>query len=93
MQKRPMPTASWFDQLSDSSLIKLERIVRTRNNPEPLIDASRSTWWRWVAAGTAPEPVRLTTGTTFWRVGDLRQFLKDPEQFITKMHRNKGVKR
>ncbi len=83
---------SWFDKLSDSALIKLDRIVRTRNNAEPLIDASRSTWWRWVAAGTAPEPVRLTTGTTLWRVGDLRRFLKDPERFITNALRDRGAK-
>jgi len=91
MQKQPLPT-SWFEKLSDSALIKLDRIVKTPNNPDPLIDTSRSTWWRWVAAGTAPEPVRPTAGTTLWRVGDLRRFLKDPEQFITNIQRNKGEK-
>jgi hypothetical protein len=79
MQKQPLPTI-WFDKLSDSALIKLDRIVRTPNNPNPLIDASRSTWWRWVAAGIAPEPVRPTAGTTLWRVGDLRNFLRDPKE-------------
>jgi hypothetical protein len=91
MQKQPLPT-SWFEKLSDSALIKLDRIVKTPNNPDPLIDTSRSTWWRWVAAGTAPEPVRPTAGTTLWRVGDLRRFLKDPEQFITNVQRSKGAK-
>ena len=80
MQKQPIPT-SWFDKLSDSALIKLDRIVKTPNNPAPLIDTSRSTWWRWVAAGIAPKPVRPAPGTTFWRVSDLRNFLRDPHEF------------
>jgi predicted DNA-binding transcriptional regulator AlpA len=83
MQKTPQiePRASWFDHLSDAALIKIERIIKTRGNPYPLVDASRSTWWRWVAAGKAPEPVRPSAGTTLWRVGDLRKWLRDPEYF------------
>ncbi len=92
MQKQTQPTSSWFDKLSDSSLIRLDRIVKTPSNPHPLVDTSRSTWWRWVAAGSAPEPVRPTPGTTLWRVGDLRGFLKDPEQFMTNVKRSKGAK-
>jgi len=81
MQKQTQLAASWFDKLSDSSLIRLDRIVKTPSNPQPLVDASRSTWWRWVAAGSAPEPIRPTAGSTLWRVGDLRQWLRDPKQF------------
>ena len=90
MQKQPQTTASWFDKLSDSALIKLDRIVKTPDNPQPLVDTSRSTWWRWVAAGSAPEPVRPTAGTTLWRVGDLRQWLRDPKQFKSKARVNNG---
>jgi predicted DNA-binding transcriptional regulator AlpA len=72
---------SWFDRLSDDALIRLERIIKTRGNSYPLVDASRSTWWRWVAAGKAPKPVRPTQGSTMWRVRDLRAWLRDPEQF------------
>jgi hypothetical protein len=92
MQKHFQTTATWFDKLSDSSLIKLDRIVKNPRNPYPLVETSRSTWWRWVAAGSAPEPVRPTSGTTLWRVGDLRRFLNDPEQFIASMNRSKGSK-
>jgi prophage regulatory protein len=81
MQKQTQLAASWFDKLSDSSLIRLDRIVKTPSNPHPLVDASRSTWWRWVAAGSAPEPIRPTAGSTLWRVGDLRQWLRDPQHF------------
>jgi predicted DNA-binding transcriptional regulator AlpA len=79
MLKHSQPTASWFDKLSDSALIKLDRIVKNPGNTAPLVDTSRSTWWRWVADGTAPAPVRPTGGTTLWRVGDLRRFLENPE--------------
>ena len=90
MQKQSQKTTSWFETLSDSALIKLDRIVKTPNNPDPLIDTSRSTWWRWVAAGSAPEPVRLTPGTTLWRVGDLRHWLRDPKQFKSTARVNTG---
>ncbi len=88
MQKQPLPTIS-FDKLSDSALIKLDRIVKTPNNPEPIVDASSSTWWRWVATGVAPEPVRPTAGTTLWRVSDLRRWLSNPEQFLSASQRKK----
>jgi len=33
---------------------------------------SRSTWWRWVRDGVAPQPVGLgPSGTLFWRLSDL----------------------
>ncbi len=85
-------TEGSFDELSDLSLIRLDSIVKTPGNPHPLVDVSRSTWWRWVASGSAPEPVRPTAGTTLWRVGDLRLFLKNPEQFGPNFKRNKGAK-
>ncbi len=85
MQKQSQKTTSWFETLSDSALIKLDRIVKTPNNPDPLIDTSRSTWWRWVAAGFAPEPVRLSAGTTLWRVGVLREWLRDPVSYARKL--------
>ena len=88
MPKQNQPIASWFDKLSDSALIKLERIVKTPSNPYPLVDTSRATWWRWVAAGFAPEPVRPSAGTTLWRVGDLRQWLQDPKQFKSISHKH-----
>ena len=91
MQKQSQPKLSWFDKLSDSALIKLDRIVKNPGNTAPLVDTSRSTWWRWVAAGTAPEPVRPTAGTTFWRVGDLRRFLENPEKHTMSL-RGKGRK-
>ena len=45
------------------------------NTRPPLIPISRSTWRRWVKAGIAPQPVKLSAGVVAWRVGDLREWL------------------
>lgn len=95
MQKQTPPTSRWFDTMSDFALIGIGRIVKTPDNPEPLIDTSRSTWWRWVADGTAPKPVRPAAGTTLWRVGDLRRWLSNPEEFLpaSRIKKNRLSKR
>ena len=46
------------------------------NTRAPLIPISRSTWRRWVKAGTAPQPVKLSAGVVAWRGGDLREWLR-----------------
>jgi predicted DNA-binding transcriptional regulator AlpA len=84
MQEQPKQPVRWFDGLSDDALVRLERIIKTRGNSHPLVEASRSTWWRWVAAGKAPEPVRPSAGSTLWRVGDLRKWIRDPQNFKSK---------
>lgn len=34
-------------------------------------DSSRATVWRWVKEGKLPRPIKLTNGTTRWKVSDL----------------------
>ena len=46
------------------------------SNLPPVIPVSRSTWRRWVNAGVAPQPVKLSVGVVAWRVGDLRHWLR-----------------
>ena len=48
---------------------------RHDSNMAPLVQVSRSTWRRWVKAGSAPKPVNLSDGVVAWRVGDLRCWL------------------
>ena len=93
MAKESQTGASWFDKLSDSALVKLDKIVKTPNNHQPIVDTSPSTWWRWVATGAAPKPVRPTAGTTFWRVSDLRRWLSNPEEFLLGSGRKKAILR
>jgi predicted DNA-binding transcriptional regulator AlpA len=66
----------WFDDLADSSLVRVQQIVSTPTNPKPLIKVSASTWWRMVRTGKAPQAVRVSTGITAWRVSELRNWLK-----------------
>ena len=67
--ERPVLTA-----LPETGLLKLSSFV-----PSPIFDMGRSTFWKMVAAGIAPQPVRLAAGGTFWRAEDLRTFLKSLE--------------
>lgn len=57
-----------IDNLPDSALIRLGAILA-------LFSCGRSTWYAWVAAGLAPQPVRVGHRTVAWRLGDLRPML------------------
>jgi prophage regulatory protein len=86
----PHYSTSTFEALPDLALIRLSQIVGPLKKPEcvaggktiqaevsppPLVPISRSTWWRLVKAGKAPQPIKLSSGITAWRVGDLRTWL------------------
>lgn len=49
------------------------RLLRI-NDVISIIPVAKSTWWGWVAKGTAPAPVRLGR-TTAWRYSDLEEFI------------------
>lgn len=66
----------WFNELAESSLVRVQQIVATPKNPKPLINVSASTWWRLVRSRKAPPAVHVSAGVTAWRVGDLRCWLK-----------------
>ena len=74
---------SFFETLPDSALIREKLIigaVHKSHDKMPvetprLVPVSRSTWRRMVKAGQAPAPIKLNTGVSAWRVGDLRQWL------------------
>jgi prophage regulatory protein len=79
MKSRPIQNqfrVDWFSQLPDDAFIREAQIVNSGKTAAPLIQVSPSTWWRWVRAGFAPRPSKLSVGVTVWRVGDLRQFLR-----------------
>lgn len=44
-----------------------------------LLPVSRATWWRWVAQGQAPKPVKLSPGCTAWKAADVLEFLKSKD--------------
>jgi predicted DNA-binding transcriptional regulator AlpA len=41
-----------------------------------LVAVSRTTWWRWVADGRAPQPVKLSRGVLAWRVSDIDAWIR-----------------
>jgi predicted DNA-binding transcriptional regulator AlpA len=69
-----------FDDLPDSAFIRASHLVRDTkhpNRPVPL-QISMSTLWRYCAAGgTFPKPVKLSSGITAWRVGEVRAWLNN----------------
>lgn len=67
-KKSKRPTVE-FAQLSDTAFVRVTQIVG------PLVPCSHSTWWRYVKAGNAPQPIKISPGVTAWRVGDIRAWL------------------
>jgi prophage regulatory protein len=60
--------------LPDDALIRLPDVLR-------LYPVSNSTWWRGVADGTYPKPIKLGPRAVAWRIGDvLALSRKEPGQ-------------
>ena len=74
---------SFFETLPDSALVREKLIigaVHKSHDKMPaetprIVPVSRSTWRRMVKTGQAPAPIKLHTGISAWRVGDLREWL------------------
>ncbi len=58
-----------FDRLPESALVDIRVVAQ-------LFNVSVPTGWRWSREGRLPKPLKLTTGSTRWRVGDLRKVLE-----------------
>jgi prophage regulatory protein len=44
------------------------------------IPVGRSTWWKWVADGKAPKPIKLSPRTTAWKAQDISEFITQLEE-------------
>ena len=74
---------SFFENLPDSAFIREKQIIGAAHKSHGkmwaetprIVPVSRSTWRRMVKAGQAPAPIKLHTGISAWRVGDLREWL------------------
>jgi predicted DNA-binding transcriptional regulator AlpA len=49
---------------------RLSEIVSTKDRPGRY-PCSAATWWRWVAVGLAPAPIKLGPNTTVWDLDQL----------------------
>ena len=58
--------------------IKSKQWLRVKQVIE-IIPVGESTWWRWVAKGKAPAPIKLGPKTTVWRAEDIEKFMHDQE--------------
>jgi len=59
-----------FDNLPDSALIRQRHLL------ENVLRFSSATLWRRVKKGEFPQPLKISTGVTAWKVGDVRQWLE-----------------
>lgn len=60
----------------DEQFIRANQIARSGRTHTPLIDISLATWWRWVKSGHAPQPLRVSRGTTLWRLREVIAFIE-----------------
>lgn len=65
-----------FDHLPDEALIRLHVLISWR-----LVPFSTSTLWRRVKNGQFPAPIKVSESITAWRMGNVRQWLKDPARY------------
>lgn len=62
-----------FRKLPDEALLRIPELVR----PHGPLPFARSRWLEEVAAGRAPQPVRLGKRCTCWKWGDIRKYLDE----------------
>lgn len=63
----PQPTGLEADEWANLPLYIREKQIRAAVFP-----VSHGTLWDWVSKGSFPQPVRLSSGVSAWRRGDLR---------------------
>jgi hypothetical protein len=55
--------------------LRVSEIANNRRTGAPgIIPVSAATWWAWVKAGKAPQPIKLSAGCTVWRAADVYAF-------------------
>jgi len=65
--------------LPETGYVRLSQIIgNPKSNPPtpPIIPVSKSTWWAGVKSGRYPQPVKLGTRITAWRVADIRALIE-----------------
>ena len=77
--KRKAPDLCVVHQLPETGYLRLSQIIGDRRADPPIpaiIPVSKSTWWKGVASGRYPKPVRtLGRRITAWKVEDIRALI------------------
>lgn len=55
--------------LPEIGFVRLDKILE-------FFPVGKSTWWAKVKAGEYPQPVKLGSNTTAWKVDDIRELLR-----------------
>jgi predicted DNA-binding transcriptional regulator AlpA len=61
-----------FDDLPDVALIQIRPLINFK-----VVPYSATTIWRLCRDGKFPRPIKITSGITAWKVGDIRAYLND----------------
>jgi len=68
-------------QLPDIGFLRVSQIVGDQRKGVPaLVPVGKSTWWAGVKDGRFPQPVKLSSRVTVWRVEDIRAFIGGEEE-------------
>lgn len=62
-----------YCSLPESGFVRLPKILQ-------VIPVGKSTFWKWIADGKAPKPIKLGPMTSAWRVDDIRALIASLEQ-------------
>lgn len=62
-------TSQFSSEIPDIGYLRLPQIIA-------LIPIGRSTWWKWVAIGKAPKPIKLGPRTTAWKAQDIEALIE-----------------
>jgi hypothetical protein len=61
--------------IASRAYLRVSEIANNRRTGDPgMLPVSAATWWAWVKAGKAPQPIRLSAGVTVWRAADVLAF-------------------
>ena len=64
-------TNTTFDELPDAAMIQIRPLIHYR-----VLPYSATTIWRKSRSGEFPSPIKVSSGITAWRVGDIRAYLE-----------------
>ena len=64
-------TYTTFESLPDMALIQVRPLVNFK-----VLPYSATTIWRKCRSGEFPAPIKMSSGITAWKVGDIRKYLE-----------------
>ncbi|MEW8073063.1 MAG: transcriptional regulator [Candidatus Thiodiazotropha endolucinida] len=66
-------------QLPETGFLRINQIIGDATTEPPIlpiIPVCKSAWWAGVRNGKYPKSIKLTPGTTVWRVEDIKALVK-----------------